>query len=152
MKRFAFQFEALGRLRRRRREACELALSESRARRARLLEERASLGLSMQEAEAAWRGVLAVSGTLDVLEAASRRAYVGVLSERIAELGIAMARIDREIEERRLALVEASRAEKVVEKLQDRRREEWRKASDREEAAFLSDMALVPFQRAGARS
>ena len=49
-----------------------------------------------------------------------------------------------------MALVEASRAEKVVERLKERRREEWTRASDREEAAFLNDMALVPFQRAGA--
>ena len=35
MRRFSFPFEALGKLRRRRREACEVALAERRAARAR---------------------------------------------------------------------------------------------------------------------
>lgn len=152
MKRFSFPFEALGRLRRRRREACELALAERRAARARQLEARSALAEAREEAEADWQAVLSVPGRLDVAAAASRRAYLGVLSARIEDLEAAIAHTNREIEERRLALVEASRAEKVVERLKERRREAWARASDREESSFLGDMALVPFHRAGVRA
>lgn len=148
MKRFHFPFETLERLRRRRREACEIALSQALAVREREEARLSALAREREEAEADWREALPSRGHLDVREIASRRAYLGVLGQRIALATRALALADREVAVRRQAVLEASRAEKAVERLRERRRAAWQAGGDREEQAFVDEVGLLAHRHA----
>ena len=148
MKRFRFPFEALERLRRRRREACEVALAQARAARDREAARRAALAIEREAAEADWREAMPSRGLLDVREIASRRAYLGILGQRIALATRALALADREVATRRQAVLEASRAEKAVARLRERRRTAWLAEGAREEQAFVDEVGLLAHRHA----
>lgn len=148
MKRFRFPFEALERLRRRRREACEVALAQARAAREREAARLSALAIEREEAEAHWREVMPAQGPLDVREIASRRAYLGILGQRIALATRALEIADREVSARRQAVLEASRAEKAVERLRERRRTAWLAAGEREEQVFVDEVGLLAHRHA----
>jgi flagellar export protein FliJ len=148
MKRFLFPFEALERLRRRRREACELALAQARVAREREAARLSALALERDEAEAHWREAMPARGPLDVREIASRRAYLGILGQRIAVTTRALETSDREVAARRKAVLEASRAEKAVTRLRERRRTAWLAAGAREEQAFVDEVGLLAHRQA----
>lgn len=149
MKRFQFPFEALARLRRRRREACELVHAQARLARDREATHLELLRQQWQEAEADCREALPRQGALDPSDAAMSRAYLDMLDRRIKASGRALAQADQLLEARRQELLEAARAEKAVERLRDRRRAAWQTAAHREEQAFLDEVGLGRRARAG---
>ena len=150
MKRFRFPLEALRTLRRRRREEAERAFAEARARRDRQALELVSLHEERRQAEEDWHRILPGKGPFPVAEALARRAWVGTLTRRAAACAKVLENLTREAEVRRLALLEASRHEKVVDRLRERRQEAWQEAAGREEQAVSDEAGLSLFRRVGA--
>lgn len=152
MKRFIFRLEGLELLRRRRREACELGFAQSRARRDRQAEAVAVLALEQEKAQIDWRAALPASGPLDLRELGARRAYLAILVRRIALAERGLVQADREVAGARQTLLEASRHEKAVVRLRERRKASWTEAEGREEQAFLDEVALTGRAAAGSRA
>ena len=150
MKRFRFPLEALRTLRRRRREEAERAFAEARARRDRQALELLALTEERRAAEEDWRRVLPASGPFPLAEAMARRAWVATLSLRISACTRVLENLSRDAELRRVALLEASRHEKIVDRLRERRREAWAQAAGREEQAASDEAGLGVFRRVGA--
>ncbi len=147
MKRFRFTLEALRTLRRRRREDAERAFAEARARRDRQALELLSLNEERRAAEEDWRTLLPGKGPFPLAEALARRAWVATLARRAAVCAKVLENLSREVEVRRLSLLEASRHEKVVERLRERRLEAWSQAAGREEQAAADEAGLTAFRR-----
>ena len=147
MKRFRFPLEALRTLRRRRREEAERLFAEACGRRDRQILEVVSLTEDRRAAEQDWRDVLPGKGTFPLAEAMARRAWVATLARRLAAAGRVLESLSREAEGRRLALLEASRHEKVVDRLRERRLESWAQAAGREEQAASDEAGLSVFRK-----
>ena len=143
MKRFGFPLETLQKLRRRRRESCELAFSSARMRRDRQAADLGEVERLRREAEEDWRRALPERGPVDVDDLRARRAWVSALDRRRADLTHALARAEQACEARRLELLEAARAEKVLERLRERRHEAWSLDASREEQAAFDEAGLA---------
>lgn len=78
-------------------------------------------------------------GAVDVQAAAARRFHVGTIRVRIGEVDQRRAFVERQIELCRAALVEADRDVRVLERLRERRLDEFRLAADRREQRELEE-------------
>ncbi len=147
MKRFRFPLEALRALRRRRREEAERVFAAARARRDRQILELSSLTEERRAAEEDFGAILPGKGAFPLAEAMARRAWVATLTRRVTQATRTLEALSREAELRRLALLEASRHEKVVDRLRERRREAWAQAAGREDQAAADEAGLGVFRK-----
>ena len=88
-------------------------------------------------------------GTFDVPEVLRYHDYLKGLVERIAGAQVELASLEREKNARRNVLAEASKGRKVIEKVRHRRREMWRKASERAEQKETDEVGTQVHRRAG---
>jgi flagellar FliJ protein len=122
-------------------------LAELRRERAMLVERREQL-----EAEVAERVQRLTAGEFDVLQVKMTTHYVNRLEGLIQHTRQRIAEMDEAIEEKRQALVEASRNRKVMEKLKETAYEEYRAEELRTEQLFLDELATATFNRGTART
>lgn len=143
---FRFRLERLLDLRRAKEGAAQRALADAR----KAVEEEtlrlAELLAEEEEGRRTSRGLRQGRLDLDVLQlqeghrqAIERR--IRTSRERLLELGKAE-------QEKRLALTEAMKAVKVLERVRERRLAEWTRAGEREERKFLDEVALGSEARA----
>jgi len=143
--RFSFRLDPLLRLRRRAEEDAKVALGKAVAReeKAREVLERlqAELEESIADQRRAREGDIWIEGQLLSMGwNAGRKTEIAAQQERIAEAA-------RKVAEARGALVEARRGVQILEKLRDRRLEQWKLSEKRREQATLSDIAAQRWMR-----
>jgi flagellar FliJ protein len=92
------------------------------------------------------------AGEFDVLQVKMTTHYVNRLEGLIQHTRQRIAEMDEAIEEKRQALVEASRNRKVMEKLKETAYEEYRAEELRTEQLFLDELATATFNRGTART
>jgi flagellar FliJ protein len=82
-------------------------------------------------------------------ELQARQAYIERAERARESASLDLDRRDAEVDARRMALQAAAREREVLERLKQRRREEYRKESERREGAALDEMALGIHRRRG---
>ena len=138
MRIFAFQFDALLKLRRHRRDLCRQLLAQVLASDRELIAqredlERARLGQLGELRE------LGREGEVDVDRTATRRYYAGQLAGRSHAVERNRELVTRQLLLCRQALAESDRDVKVLEKLEEREKAAFRYAEERHEARELED-------------
>jgi flagellar protein FliJ len=101
-----------------------------------------------EQAELAERGRRLKSpgaGNIDALLHTHR--YEIVLAARLRQLAVQMTEVAAETERRRLALVEADRQVRVLEKLRERQAAAYRQSEERREAKQFDEVAIQGFVR-----
>lgn len=146
MPRFAFRLDPLLRLRRRAEEDAKVALGKAIAREEKAREALARLEGELEDSIAGQRrareGEIWIEGQLLSMGwNAARKGEIAAQKGRIAEEAA-------KVLEARAALAEARRGVQILEKLRDRRLEQWRLAEKRREQATLSDIAGQRWLRA----
>jgi flagellar FliJ protein len=150
MRRFKFTLETVLRVKRSREEKVQLEFSAVLEKRALCLRGLASLeaGLAaMVESQSGLRG-----GTL---EAAMIKIYEAGRTAQLEKLKWqrgALAEVEAELEAKRIELVAASRERKVLEKLEEGQFEAYLEKLNREEQAFLDELATHSSAAAEART
>ena len=140
MARFVFRLEKLLTLRERHRHERELALVQARQA-VRILDEQLS-SLAQEQAANRQAARLALQkGSLEVDWLLDAHRYELLLAGQERHLKQQRERIEQEVERRRLALVEADRAVKVLEKLRERQHEAYVKEEQRREINELDEIA-----------
>lgn len=86
-------------------------------------------------------------GEIDVDALLAAQRYELVLRQRLAAIDAQRKIVAAEIDRRRLALVEADRDVKVLERLRERDRSRFQQQQDRREAARLDETALTRWMR-----
>jgi hypothetical protein len=76
----------------------------------------------------------------------SLAAYVGLIREELARLQPARARLQSRMVEQRQRVLACHRRVRLIEELQQRRRGEWARESQKEEEAVASELYLAMFQ------
>lgn len=146
MARFVFRLDPLLRLRRRAEEDAKVALGKAMAREERAREALARLEGELEESFADQRrsreGEIWIEGQLLSMGwNSARKAEIAAQKERIQEES-------KKVFEARTALTEARRGVQILEKLRERRLEQWKLAERRREQATLSDIAAQRWMRA----
>jgi len=143
--RFQFRLEPLLRLRRRVEEEARAGLGRAIAaeekERETLSRLEAELDLSIADQRRSREGIIWIEGQLLSLGWNERR------HGEIAEQRGRIAQAATKVQEARAILLEARRAVQILEKLRERRREQWALAERRKEQATLSDIAGIRWMR-----
>jgi flagellar FliJ protein len=92
--------------------------------------------------QATQEGIPATSGPLTGATLLSQQAWVERLERSRDDAALRMSGYDAELARSRESLTDASRAREVLDKLEERQREEHRKTGERREMAELDEMAL----------
>lgn len=87
------------------------------------------------------------SGTIDPHETALRADYIASLARREQEARARLTQLERELEERRLVVVEAARAAEATSKLRERQLARHTLEASRQEQNMLDEMATVSSAR-----
>lgn len=85
--------------------------------------------------------------TIDAQELADTLHYLRALQERIAAAQDGLFVIQNEVNDKRRALTEALREQKVIEKLKENQYKRWKEELRREETALLDEMATIRYVR-----
>lgn len=143
--RFDFRLEPLLRLRRRTEEDAKAALGMAVAleeqQRAILAELDAGLASSMEDQRRGRDGEVWIQGQMLSMDWNHKRH--GEIAQQKERIKQAVAHVA----EARMLLVEARRGVQILEKLRERRLEQWKLAEKRREQATLSDMAALRWSR-----
>jgi flagellar FliJ protein len=109
--------------------------------------------LASEQREAAGRGrTLKSPGAADIDALLAAHRYEALLAGQRRQLAVQLEQVEAECERRRLAVVEADRHVRVLEKLRQRRAAEHRKQQERQEAKQLDELGILGFvQREEAR-
>jgi flagellar FliJ protein len=91
-------------------------------------------------------------GALDVEQLIHSRRYESLLKSQLAALHAQLKQVNEELERRRQLLVEADREVKVLEKLEERARQQEEYRAARREARQLDEVAIRRFVRQEATS
>jgi flagellar protein FliJ len=105
-------------------------------------------GLQAQQTDAVERTrQLKGPGAADVDALLRSHRYEVVLTAQRKQLALQITQVEAEIERRRLAVVEADRAVRVLEKLRERQQAAWRLEADRLEMKQLDETAHLGYLR-----
>jgi flagellar FliJ protein len=145
MARFRFRLQTLRRLR-------EIHRDEQRGRLAAAFE--AERILAAQREQLAAEGValghsqrrLMQQGVLDVNQLLAVQRYQLTLEAQARTLAEQAAKLSEEVERRRQSLVEADREVRVLDKLEERQRDEHREAANRAETKVLDEVAATRWE------
>jgi flagellar FliJ protein len=85
-------------------------------------------------------------GSLDVTQLLTAQRYHLALEAQIRTLADQAARLAEEVERRRQSLVEADREVQVLDKLEERKRQQHREASQRAETKVLDEVATTRWE------
>lgn len=133
MKAFAFQFEALLRVRRHQRDACRQRLADAQSRDHELAARRGRTEAERYFQIEELRTLEGGGQNIEVGASTSRRSYAGQLSSDIDQIDSERASIAREIGLCREALIRADQAVKSLEKLAERQSAEFALNRERSE-------------------
>lgn len=142
MPEFRFHLETLLRLRRITRDECRLRLAESQRADAALQEQLSALAAESNRLRAQCREVTG-PGVVDLDRLAGAERYATLLRTKQDELQRARETLAVEIQSRRVALLEADRDAKALEKLRERQKHRHRREAERHEMKRL-DEAIMP--------
>ncbi len=143
MRRFRFALETVLRWRQSRLEAEQARLGELVTELERI---RLRIRQAEEDAQAAARDVLG-AGAIPAAELAALEAYLRRLVQERARLSRAEADCQARIAAQRECVVEAQRQVRVIEKLRERRFEEWRTELDRETETLAAEAYLAQWGR-----
>ena len=147
MARFNFRLQTLRRLR-------EIHRDEQRGRLAtayeaeRILAEQRNALIAETAALVESQRALMQQGALDVNQLLTAQRYQMALEAQIRTLADQAARLAEEVERRRQSLVEADREVRVLDKLEERKRQQHREASQRAETKVLDEVASTRWEAA----
>lgn len=127
MPKFVFQLEGVLRHRKNVEKEKQRALAEATARMQALKDQLAGLDQSVQQANSEMRDGRLV-GRLDLTLLSAHRRFLAVTQRQAVGLAQKMALVQRDIDTARLALLEAARGRKTIEKLREKQFEHWRSA------------------------
>jgi flagellar protein FliJ len=149
MKAFEFRLQRIADFRRQQSDVAKSRLQMLLGEMQRLEEERRSLEEQRHESRSSVTGRNDAKGE-DFFALASFQEYLG---RRMKELSQKESDLAAKIEKQRDAVVEAERKVKLLDRLKERKFQEWRAASDREldDLAADSHMARLAAQRVGAQ-
>ena len=140
MPRFQFKLEKLRRLRETARDERRASLAEA-FRAQQILEDRqTALGREIFESQIAQRALME-AGELDVTGAIEQQRFRLSAESRQANLAEQSAALDAEVEKRRLALIEAEREVRLLDKLEERQKEEHALRQSRMDVKELDEVA-----------
>ena len=143
---FAFRLQTLLRLREADRDQRRADLAKALRAEATLLAQGAQLDQERQEtAELSRRLASPGEGDVDRLLASHR--YELVLRTRGQQLTAQLTQVQAEVERRRLALVEADRQVRVLEKLRDKRQADYKTREAKLAQSQLDEQAVIGFTR-----
>jgi flagellar protein FliJ len=142
MSKYRFRLATLEKMRIAQRDQLRTSLAEAYRAEQVLNERRAEFTAEVAALRESQRSALATP-TLDVNQLVEAQRYAVVLQAQDRQLKDQAARLAVEIERRRLAVVEADRAVKVLEKLDETRRAEHRKEEARRESKLLDEVASL---------
>lgn len=146
MSKYRFRLETLEKLRIAQRDQHRAALADGYRAEQILTDQRAALAAEAAALRESQRVVLG-SPRLDVNQLVEAQRYDMVLHAQQQQLKDQSARLAVEVERRRLAVVEADRAVRVLDKLDERRRAEHRKQQERLEHRLLDEVASTRHRR-----
>jgi flagellar FliJ protein len=89
-------------------------------------------------------------GVVDLDKVAQFARYSGQTTQRAQQIVVRLASLEKQIAAARIRLMDAVRGRKALEMLRERYLALWRRDQDRQEAAFLDDIALQGHARAQA--
>ena len=145
MARFKFRLQTLRRLR-------EIHRDEQRGRLAtaykaeRILAEQQNAVVAETAALVDSQRQMMQQGSLDVTQLLIAQRYQLALEAQIRTLADQAARLAEEVERRRQSLVEADREVRVLDKLEERKRQQHREASQRAETKVLDEVATTRWE------
>jgi flagellar protein FliJ len=145
MARFNFRLQTLRRLR-------EIHRDEQRGRLAtafeaeRILAEQRNAVTAETAALVESQRALMQEGSLDVNQLLTAQRYQMALEGQIRALADQAARLAEEVERRRQSLVEADREVRVLDKLEERKRQQHREAAQRAETKVLDEVASTRWE------
>jgi flagellar FliJ protein len=139
MAKFAFQLEGVLRHRGRVQRERQRAVAEVQRRLRALEEELKTLDRANQVALDELRSSHLV-GKVDLNFLAAHRRFTAATGRKAISLAQRIAAVQKELEGARKGLSEAAVAKKVIEKLRERRLDEWNKARARHEAAEMDEI------------
>lgn len=145
MSKYRFRLATLEKMRIAHRDQLRTSLAEAYRAEQVLNERRAEFVAEVAALRDMQRAALATPA-MDVNQLVEAQRYAIVLQAQDRQLKDQAAQLAVEIERRRLAVVEADRAVKVLEKLDENRRAEHRKNEDRREAKQLDEIASIRHQ------
>jgi flagellar protein FliJ len=90
---------------------------------------------------------LKLPGAADVDRLLATHRYELLLAAKRKQLATQIEQVQAEVERRRLAVVEADRQVRVLDKLKERQAAAHRRQSDRQEAKLYDEMATIGFSR-----
>ncbi len=147
MARFRFRLNTLRRLR-------EMHRDEQRSRLAtayeaeRILQEQRD-GLAVESTELAkTQRELMTRGRVDVNELLTAQRYQLALDAQSRTLAAQAAKLAEEVERRRMAVMEADREVRVLDKLEERQLQQHREAASRAETKLLDEIAVTRWEAA----
>lgn len=82
-----------------------------------------------------------LTGTLNMTYLAAHRRYMLGMQRKIHDLAQRMAAQQQRVNEARLALVDATKQRKILEKLRERQHEQWTMEQNRREAGDLDELS-----------
>ena len=146
MSKYRFRLETLHKLRVALRDQQRAALADGYRAEQILAQRRESLAAEVSELRDMQRAALAAP-YMDVNQLVEAQRYEMLLHAQGQQLAEQASRLEVEVERRRLALVEADRAVRVLDKLDERRRAEHRRQQDRWENKQLDEVAVTRARR-----
>jgi flagellar export protein FliJ len=142
MTKYRFRLETLHNLRVAQRDQQRAALADGYRAEQILVEQRAALASEVAELLSAQRTAMSTP-YMDINQLVEAQRYEMVLKAQDSKLADQASRLAIEIEHRRLAVVEADRAVRVLDKLDERRRAEHRRQQDRQDCKWLDEAAAA---------
>lgn len=142
MSKYRFRLETLQKLRSARRDELRAALADAYRAEQILTDQRAALTAEAAALRESQRAALAAP-QMDANRLVEVQRYETVIEAQQRLLAEQAGRLAIEVERRRLAVVEADRAVRVLEKLDERRRTEHRKEQDRLLTKELDEIAIL---------
>jgi flagellar export protein FliJ len=149
MPEFQFRLSPLLTVRRRQRELRQTELADALGAGDRLEAQRAAVESELRDQHSRTRAGTA-PGRIDAASLGTAGRYESELRTRLAALATEQVRMAAEIEQARQTLIEADRDVRALEKLRDRRFEEFQSDQRRAERALLDEMSLTAAQRGSA--
>ena len=146
MAKYQFRLETLRRLRIAHRDQQRSALADGYRAEEILAERRTTIADEQTALREMQRSAL-VHRDLDVNQLVEVQRYQTVLKANEQQLAEQAARLAIEVERRRQAVVEADRAVRVLDKLDEQHRENHRREAQRQETKQLDEVAITQWQR-----
>jgi len=136
--RFQFKFDSVLQQRRLAEEQCQLAVAKVLRQRMILHDQLRNLQQTIRSSKQDLRGGL--TGQVDLTEVSSFTRYASQATARAQAIVTRLAGVEKQIEDARQRLLDATKARKAVELLLDKHHRQWLRAQQRREEAAIDEM------------